>query len=361
MTNISDLDAMNDALEICSGLGLEMVPGFATHWPMAVEAMIRLGHADQVHSWADAYQAKRKHLDMPARVDPIDGDDEISWKAALGQRHRASDWRDHFLRQVRERPWPELVRLWWPRLMAGMSAGLTHGLIRTAHAMRSLDLVDAEPTQLQLDELASGLAYWAALHVEQPGGHRLMGKRNFPAIIAAIPRLAPDLKAGIIARGQYQEAIPGWDTAIAELEQPVDLDAAISDMTAAFVQVNLAHDKGFPVPLIHTFTAPAALRMSLRHLPEEYHLASFVAVWEAVAAVLANFAQPKAEETQRTLAERDEEVPGEVELAARAVDNGDEHAIKFAEACIRENRIRPDERYLLAAARMVPRLPRYFR
>lgn len=361
MTKISDFDAMNDALEMCSDLGFEMVPGFSTHWPMAVEAMIRLGQADQVHAWASDYRIKRKHMEMPAPVEPIDGTDETSWKAALGQRHRATDWRDYFLRQVRDEAWQDVLASWWPRLMTGMAAGLTHGLIRTAHALRSIDLAEGKPTQLQRDELASGLGYWAALYVQQPGNHRLSGNRSLPQIIAAIPRLDPDVKAGLMERGQYQQEVPGWSEAIAELQLPVDLHDAISDMTAAFVQVNLAHDRTFPVPLIHTFTAPAAVRMALHHLPEEYHLPSFVSVWEASAAILAQFAQPVPEETQAARPAEGEAILADEELAARAMANGDEHAIKFVEACIREDRIRPDDRYRLAAARMVPRLPPYHR
>jgi hypothetical protein len=285
---ISDFDAMQDALEICSDLGLEMAPGFATHWPMAVEAMIRLGYAE--------------------------------------------------------------------RLMAGMSAGLTHGLIRTAHAVRSFSLAEGEPTKLQLNEFAAGLAYWAALHTVQPGHHKLSGAAQFPSVIGSVPRL--ERRAGVVERGRYEREIPGWPEAVASLSSPKDIGAALSDMTAAFVQVNLAHNKGFPVPLIHTVTAPAALRMMLPHLPQSYHGPSFVAAWEASAAVLSNFAVAKPEEM--SVSTEGEKASWD-ELAARAVENGDEHAIKFTEACWREDGERADPRYAIAAAQMIPRLPPYFR
>ena len=358
---VSDFDAMNDALEICSDLGFEMVPGFSTHWPMAVETMVRLGYADRVHDWASFYRTKRKHLPMPPATGRIDGEVESSWKAALGDRTRATDWQEHFERQLEERPWRDVLRQWWPRLMPGISAGLTHGLIRTAHALRSFDLAPGEPSKLQLKELAAGLAYWAALHVTQPGPNALSGSRHFPEAVAAIPRLDPELKANTFDRGRYKNAIPGWREAVSALEEPTDLQAALSDMTATFAQANLVHDKIFPVPLLHCVTAPAALRMILPVLPEEYHLPSYLAVWEAVAAVLANYAPPDPAEAGIARPSQPDEVPSQEELVARAIENGDEHAMKFTEACLREYASRPDDRYLLAATRLIPRVPRYFR
>ncbi len=47
------------------------------------------------------------------------------------------------------------------------------------------------------------------------------------------------------------------------------------------------------------------------------------------------------------------------ELGARAVEHGDEHVIKFTEACLREYALRPDPRYpaaALAAHRRIERL-----
>jgi hypothetical protein len=346
---------------MCSDLGLEMVPGFSTHWSMATETMVQLGYADNVHEWAGHYRTKRKHLPMPERVERIDGEVEASWKAALGARPRATDWQLFFEQRLAEEPWAEVVRTWWPRLAPGMSAGLTHGLIRTAHAIRSLERAPDAPSALQLKELAAGLAYWAAFHFTQPGPNALSGTRGFPDAVAAVPRLDPELRAGTIDRGRYKNEIPGWRDAISALARPTDLQQALSDMTLAFAQANLVHARGFPVPLLHTLTAPAALRMVLHVLPDEEHLPSYVAVWEAVAAVLANFAPPDPAEASIAQLEEGEEIPSEEELVARAIDNGDEHAIKFTEACLREHALRPDRRYLLAATRLIPRLPRYFR
>src|SRR5258706_7409929 len=130
---VSDFDAINDALEMSSDLGLEVFHGFSTHWSMATETMVRLGYADRVHDWASQYRTRRKHLPMPPQVERIDGKAETSWKAALGVRTRASDWQEYFERRLEENAWVEVLKEWWPRLLPGMSAGLTHGLIPSAH------------------------------------------------------------------------------------------------------------------------------------------------------------------------------------------------------------------------------------
>jgi hypothetical protein len=48
--------------------------------------------------------------------------------------------------------------------------------------------------------------------------------------------------------------------------------------------------------------------------------------------------------------------PGPPALVERAVANGDEHAIKFVEACLREDALHPDPDYRRAAADALGRL-----
>ena len=59
-----------------------------------------------------------------------------------------------FCRQLAEAPWPAVLAEWVQRLIPGVMAAGTHGLIRTAHAVRALD--DAE-TPLRLEELAAAI------------------------------------------------------------------------------------------------------------------------------------------------------------------------------------------------------------
>jgi hypothetical protein len=361
---ITAFDAMNDALEQCSDLGFEMSPGFATHWAMGSETLTKLGHPEVVHEWAGIYRTKRHHFPRPSPLTPIDGAEPASWEAALGDfDHRAGDWQVLFEHELADGPWQEVLVRWWPRLIPGVAAGLTHGLIRTMHAVRSIEASNGTPTTLQIRELATGLAYWAAHHVQQPGQAALLGEGRLPAILASIPRLDPDQKIGLRDKGLFLHMpdIAGWGQAVSQLASPDDIQSALSDMIVTFVQVNLAHPDQLAIPLIHTVTAPAALRVMLPHLPEELHLLSFIAVWRANAALLATFAPQRAAELADVAPDGGEPTVSERELAERAVEHGDEHALKYTEACLREYRLRPDPRLLLSPEQMLGKLPRYFR
>ncbi|MEP7024337.1 MAG: questin oxidase family protein, partial [Actinomycetota bacterium] len=123
---------LDEAYERLHTTGPEFDGGLSNHGPMAVEAMIRGGHSDQVGSWLDSYT--RRLEEFPRAVAPV-GDD---WQDALGDLRRVADWTTYFRRQVAEQPWREVLNLWWPRLLPGVAAAATHGVIRTGHAVRAL-------------------------------------------------------------------------------------------------------------------------------------------------------------------------------------------------------------------------------
>ena len=74
--------------------------------------------------------------------------------------------------------------------------------------------------------------------------------------------------------------------------------------------------------------------------------------WQAGAALYASFgsAPPAAGES-------DEPSPEREALVAAAVANGDDHAIKLTEACLREHALEPDPVYLRAARHALGALP----
>ncbi len=154
-------DAINDAYERLYGVGFSIklapiAPDFAAHGPMGAEALNSLDQNEAVAGWVDAYKAERQHLPMPPPKEPIDGKNATAWRSALGDFARATDWLD-FRRELEEKPWQETIREWVPTLIDGYSGGLTHGLIRTAYAVRALPH-DQTPTSLELDELSRGHA-----------------------------------------------------------------------------------------------------------------------------------------------------------------------------------------------------------
>ncbi|MEV0266447.1 questin oxidase family protein [Streptomyces sp. NPDC050617] len=353
MPAVSYSDALNEALERMNDLGYERGQGvdLANHGPMGAEALALLGQGDEVARWVERYRRAMAHHEPPAARFSIDPADESSWRPALGEFHRAGDWEALFARQLSDDPWREVLARWWPRLLPGLFAGLTHGLIRTAHAVRGLYAAGDAPTALQLNELARGLAYWAARYAELPGTPRLRGPYSLSAAVAALPRTAADSPMGPAAVRRRLDTLdrqPAYGEAL-EWLAPEQAPRLLSEMTAQFADVYLGHPEVAPVPLIHGVTAPAAARIVLPHLPHPLYEPTLAALWQVHAAFLVAFTTDRRDEGTEAWRSEGAEPPPLDELGARAAEHGDEHVIKFTEACLREYALRPDPRYPAAA------------
>src|SRR5262249_55953837 len=178
--------AIDEALERLRGRGMEMFGGMPNHGPMAVEALAALGYGDRSVEWADRY--RRELAEMPGAISPLTGE---TWKSALGAIDRAGDWVAYFRAQLAESPWQAVFADWIGRLLPGAITAGTHGIIRTAHAIRALE--DGE-TQLRIEELGVSLAYWAAYYRELPGYPHLDGVLEFGQALDRVPRLTRDRK-----------------------------------------------------------------------------------------------------------------------------------------------------------------------
>lgn len=299
MGSVDYTDAVNGALDRLRATGYYIGDFFANHGPMAAEALATLGYCDEVDGWLDANIRRSNYGPLPDPTQPI-----VDWQAALGDRRRGGDWFDLFRGELADRPWREVLQTWWPRLLPGCAGSLTHGLIRAAHAVRSLREA-AQPSELQIDEFARGLGFWAT--------------------VFAPPTTEPG---------------EGGDLGAATV------DWALSELTAEYAGHYAATKPSFPIPLIHTITAPAAIRLLLPELPDELHAVSLRTIAQVNRELFARFGGQHASgnnelaepATDRTF----------ISLAAEALDIGDEHAIKLCEAASREYAVRPDSRYLSA-------------
>ncbi|HEX3970755.1 MAG TPA: questin oxidase family protein [Stellaceae bacterium] len=337
-------DAIEDGLARLKGTGFTMAPGFAEHGPMVAEAISSLGFNDRIAGWVDGYNAQRRHLPLPPPQRPIDGADDSDWRAALGVYPRAADWLAFFRRALVETPWQEVLLLWVPRLLDGHAGGLTHGLIRTAHAIRCLPSTGV-PSDLTRDELAHGLGYWAASYHVSPGDPTRSGSADLDAALARLPR------------SENADIAP----AIESLAPVADIDAAISRHTATLARLLLAHDELAPIPaiqLIHAITAPRSMRDLLPFLPAESGPRAYRLLWRVSAGIVARLARPLAAGSESD-APRLEASMTPAELADRAVAHGDEHAIKLTEAVLHEDRLHPDPVYRVLAEAMLRRLPAF--
>jgi len=312
---------------------------------MAVEVMVRRGLEIDVDRWLDRYV--RRLAELPTTDVGIRPDE---WRSALGDASRLPDWTAYFQRELRERPWSTVLADWWPRLLPGIVAGSTHGVIRVGHAVRALRAgVDGCPPAAEtVDELAHGLAFWAARYRELAGVVAPAGGLTAAKALPGVARL-PDQRGLIAHRLDRLERSPEWARSLRALrpsataEVPAVLDSLVDAGVAAYL--GLGH--GSPVLLVHAATAPNAVRHLLPSLPPDQWAPSLTAAWAAAAAVVAAYAPARPAPVQdvvragRRLTRED--------VLQRAAEHGDEHVLKLADTAV-EAYDRTGDPDLLAAA-----------
>jgi hypothetical protein len=332
---------LDDALERLRGMGPEALHGAPNHGPMAAEALVTLGCPEEVPGWTDDY--RRELSPMPQAQSPVT---EGTWQEALGAVHRIADWQAFFLTQLVEAPWQVVFVQWIPRLIRGVMAGGTHGLIRTAHAVRALS---EAATPLRVEELASALAYWAAYYQTLPGLPQLRGPLDLDQAIEQVPRI--DRKQGNEARreGVPRDFVrvlakyPNFSEAVNRFGTRETVDASLSRLVEAGARLYCANASTHPLVFIHAITGPAAVRLLLAHMPVGLHESAFAYCWQAIAAWVAAYGSDAP-------GGHDDSAPrSESEIIGRALGTRDHHAIKLAEACLREYRLNPQPVFLKAA------------
>jgi hypothetical protein len=299
--------------------------GLSNHGPMAVEVLVRRGHEVDVPRWVDAYMPRLEEL--PEAGDRITGQ---TWRDALGDGRRVGDWTAYFSNQMTEHQWRDVLATWWPRLLPGISAGATHGVIRVGHAVRTL-LTGNEGPAAQT-ELAHGLAFWAARWRSVPGVTAPAGTLDAAAALDAVPHLT--VQQGVIASRIPKLAdLAGWSASLTSLRPAVDVadvEGRLTDLIDAATVRYLTHGYGSPVLLVHTATAPNAVLHTLPVLPPRMWAPSLAAVWSASAAIVAMY-EPAAAVPRAELPTAPTAADPATETVERAAAHGDEHVIKFTD------------------------------
>jgi hypothetical protein len=342
-----DDGALDLALERLARTGPEYAGGLANHAPMAAEALVTLGRSDVVASWVDGYASRLQP--PPSASDPIPRD---AWQPALGRRERVGDWAAFFRRELAEAPWAQVLRAWVPRLAPGFVAVATHGAIRTGHAARALSTRETPP---RLHELSEGLAYWAANYTRLPESDAATGKARPSDAIAGLELLpASERRSGgfITSRLAGLERFAPFRDVAARVAVNGDPSAFFSDLTRTFARVYLENaTPGKVITFVHAVTGPSAARLLLPYADDAGTRALMRYAWQAAAALFVAMGDRPAGSPGR-----DPAPLGAEALVERAVANGDEHAIKLTETCLRENAIEPRPVYHLAAQDALGRL-----
>ncbi|MER7455689.1 questin oxidase family protein [Micromonospora sp. NPDC126480] len=336
---------LDEAYERLRHTGPERDGWLSNHAPMAVEAMVHRGHGRAVHRWIDAYADKLE--ERPRGIESIA---RAEWRDPLGDPVRTGDWLNYFDRELAGEPWRDVLIRWWPRLLPGIAAGATHGVIRVGHAVRALLDEETEP---RVAELGQGLAYWAARWQPlAPPGAGPYPSTDARSALDAVPRV-PDQRFGIRARLAQLADLTGWPAAAGAVpgSNSDDVPTRLAAIVDAAVFRHGTHGYARPVMLVHAATAPNAVLRALPALPPTLWKPSLEAAWAATAAVTAAYAPAEGQpaphaDTRHSLDE----------VMLRAVDTPEAHAIKFVDT-VRDTYTRSGDPTLPAiAARSVEQI-----
>lgn len=151
----SSTAVLDEALVRVSALDFEVPNPFVNHAPMACEALSALGLDSAIESWVKRYETS-----MGQAVPPVTPRWELgfNWKELLGDHRLLSEWMGYFGHAIDNEGWSAVIDVWVPRLMPGLVAALFHGVIRTSHAVRAIEVADTVPRRA---ELARALGNWA--------------------------------------------------------------------------------------------------------------------------------------------------------------------------------------------------------
>jgi hypothetical protein len=295
-----------------------------------------------VPRWVDRYL--RRLEELPASSDPIT---DATWPEALGNIRRVGDWTAYFTVALRESAWRDVLALWWPRLLPGVLAGATHGVIRVGHAVRTL--LSGTENDVAVAELGHGLAYWAARSQGVPGVLAPSGRLAAAAALKAVPRIA-DQSGGVADRIGRLDGLAGWSESVAALRAPADPREQLADLVTAATLQYLTHGHGGRVLLIHAATAPNAVLHTVPALPEVLWGPSLTAAWSASAAITAAYA-PCRPAHRAELPAAPSDFDGLAATIERAATHSDEHVIKFADTAADVYERTGDTEALAAAVR----------
>jgi hypothetical protein len=347
------VEELDEALERFQIGQCEYGGGLSNHGPMAAEALIALGHRALVPALVERYAPRLGAAVLEGRPLP-----EADWESALSDYDRLGDWIATFQARLEDgRPFGAVVAEAVALLADGLIGAAAHGWLRTAHAARALEDHD---TPVRRKELAVGLGYWAARYARLPGvagSHAVPGRGPGEAIGAVVP-VPPERRRGVLFTEQLTALDD--DAAWRDTVESVDLDRFdadpggwIAELCRTMAALYLRHPAA-RIAYVHTVTAPSALRLVLAHLDRRTARRAAGAAFQAAAALHAVAATgagpPDPDPEVEALAD------STAEIRYRAACSLEEHAIKMAEACVREDRVAPDPVLRRAAADAALRL-----
>jgi hypothetical protein len=310
-----------------------------SHLELALASLVELGASDAQLERFDADYRSRWPLErLPTPRATLS---DALWRRYLGNRRLEPEFRRYFADRVAADGAEAVLRGALPVLVEGIAASAWHALIRTMLGWIRADDV----------EIAEGLGYWAATFL------RLGPAPGAPALSRRPAELLARMRADPAFRAMDHFGISLWRrTEALGLEPhfaPVIDWLAVDDETLGL----LAHDSlalyldSDQICALHAVTSCQALRelMPLLGRADQHRAVRYL--WQSIAAIysLMGFLAPLTDDDMA--ARRRLPCPPWTTIAAAACASRDEHDIKLALVCRREEQAYGEPLYRLAAAR----------
>lgn len=336
------MNELDQALTRTHPYSFEYGTGLTSHASMVAGALDALGHSALIEAFLDVYLPRLELLGEGREI-PRDGQSR-----ALGS-GRGEDWLRTLAVELESVSWRDLLRSRLPQLLPGALGASMHGLDRLAHAVRSLEKEDSAERRT---ELLFGLAYWASRYTELPADAGLRAEKGRgPAVVLReldpVPLQSSQLETISEAMGCLAKEL-GY---CASLER-ADLDSGsasefLSGLYAEASGQYLGHPRA-RLPYLHGIVGASAFRDLIPYLEADQVPLGLGAALQCVTSIHSLYGQAEEEfspdsEMQRLSGSWDE-------MRYRAACSVEEHVIELTEICWREDQIRPDERFRMAAA-----------
>lgn len=341
MNRFGSLTPLDNALTTLHGFHSEYCNGLSDHGPMVIEALDRIGRQDAITPWLERYLGRLDPLEPNEDAGPLASLDPLDpWSTIRSE----TEWIAYFVQAVEELGWQETIAAWVPRLTPALPTAAAHGVLRASHAVRGLGRGDSPARR---HELARGCAYWAWRREELPALECGGGLTTLQALagIRVPPADSPDALTGMISDRLRGVATSEFLTSVQAVSLPRNPAEALTEVvTTAGVALYSAPPSG-RFAILHGLTSAIAVRDLLPFLSDTEATRLVEYSWATVAALWASYSVGADLKTEPS-----SEVPTTDALLERAVNNGDEHAIKVATAVWSEELASATERPDLRAA-----------
>jgi len=268
------------------------VTHFIDHSTMGPEALVALGLGHKAMDWISHHPVRR--YEAPSTGIPISS----AWQDAVGRKECHGDWLRYFESELNGAAFQRVIATWTERFAHDVGAFLFHGLIRTAHAARSLEQKD---TQARRMELAHGLALWA-IGVKSP--------------------VSPNFATG------------GGTT-----EPAAEIMHCARAGAATFIRKST-------IPNLHLVTGPMAYMMIAHHMNSSVHGLAAAAFRRTHERAIQDFDSGKGQALSAPIPSLDD---AQLETLTK---NTDAHPIKLTEAALRAYKASGDDLFLKAAGKV---------